>query len=936
MLLPVGGDFQALQTPSASPLQTYTFYGSGPLLQLSSQAQLAPMESQLPGHQQPQLPPQHSTQINLEPREPPLPYLVQTPSSSLSMDLSFGATGATSGSHGQPRGSMDTSSPGGGGGGDGGAAAIAPNFSGVSGGISEYDGDGCGCWSSALSISVPPPPPRPPQQGFGSDGAHAAAPPLPLPPQLLQWPAGALVTTDGSGTVVWAPVARLPPPPAAAAAAAATPSGMATGPSYDVHSQRAQVQTLPPASLLPLMVPSETAAGVAFQASSAPGLQPGLGLLGLGQGPGPGPGPGPGSAVAAGPAQAQVSEQARGPGPEPTAQLPAAAVGGGWGTVAGAAGAGVAPRGMAPPFSGAGAAAAVTAAAAAGAGAAVPLAPASAQGYHFGGGGLHAAAADRPAPAGTAAAAVAAAGAVTAAAVAATAAAGGHCGPTLRSVAGQAGPAAPPPGTVAAAAATTTSGGVSGAALLAQLVAEAAAGGWAAVATGLAPLPPAQGRTAEELLAGLDLQEVFAPPKPSHAKRIRGHVRRAADLKAALADRVRAIQRLAAQNADLRGRAKVLELVVRCRDEQLRLLRNHRTSADGRVYYVEQLGVGMGGGAGGAAGVGGGGEGGGEGGGGGGGALVPYIGTNAAALATMPATELLQMFRRIVADVSASLAAVENRDESASPAAAEATDPRNRKPTRGWSQPSPPPDDATAPVPAPVTAGPEAGVGHSGGDNAAMQLAMTMTTGTLPGPVVAAAAGGGASVGRPGSMARLRGQMALFRNLLRYLGLVNEEACKFADTTLTGETAAPEPGHWLRVVMALGLNQQQLADAAALHTCWQDWLARIHAERRSVTSALDALLSINRYGATYLESVGRYGTDRDAIHKIHANVMRERILLVLTGEVFCCHILTDIQWARAIVHSYPYILDVWELVRAASQLYYATTRGLMSASLSSS
>ncbi|EFJ52731.1 hypothetical protein VOLCADRAFT_86011 [Volvox carteri f. nagariensis] len=361
--------------------------------------------------------------------------------------------------------------------------------------------------------------------------------------------------------------------------------------------------------------------------------------------------------------------------------------------------------------------------------------------------------------------------------------------------------------------------------------------------------------------------------------RIRGHVRRAAELKAQLATRVRAIQRLAAENADLRGRAKVLELVVRCRDEQLRLLRNYRTSANGRVYYVEQPGLLLlGEGATGAAANGvavaavGGGQSGGEGG-DSPGAMVPYVGVNAAALAVMSAEGLLEVFRKLIHDVSLSL--------------------------------------SEAAAPAPLGSAAAAADTGNGYDSAAAAAASSS-----------------------GPLARLRDQMASFRNVLRYLGLVNEAACKFVDTNLTGKPGAPEPGHWLRVIQELHLSPQQLADAAALQSCWQDWLSRIHVERRDIAAALDQLLSVNRYGATYFESVGRYGTDRDVIHKMHANVMRERILLVLTGEVFCCHILTDIQWARAIVKSYPYILDVRELVCAASQLYYSSVRGLMAPPLS--
>lgn len=49
-------------------------------------------------------------------------------------------------------------------------------------------------------------------------------------------------------------------------------------------------------------------------------------------------------------------------------------------------------------------------------------------------------------------------------------------------------------------------------------------------------------------------------------------MRRYAELKAQLADRVRAVQQLAAENEALHGRARVMELVVAARDEQMGLL----------------------------------------------------------------------------------------------------------------------------------------------------------------------------------------------------------------------------------------------------------------------------------------------------------------------------------------------------------------------------
>ncbi|KXZ52127.1 hypothetical protein GPECTOR_10g756 [Gonium pectorale] len=491
-------------------------------------------------------------------------------------------------------------------------------------------------------------------------------------------------------------------------------------------------------------------------------------------------------------------------------------------------------------------------------------------------------------------------------------------------------------------------GGVSGAALLAELVAEAAQGEWAALAAGLAPLPGGGGggQSAEELLAGLDLADVFAPPKPSAAKRIRGHVRRAAELRCALAERVRSIQRLAAENAALRGRSRVLELVVRCRDEQVRLLRHHRPSPDGRVYTTTALllpeqeqgvAVGPAGAPDWAAAAGGSGDGGGvgvgvgvssssNGGGGGGcgeavlagplalaaeelGVLLPGGVGGLTALATMPASGLLDLFRRLVSALSGSLTAVQGQGQGQGQAADD--------PGAGGR--------TSARLPERGAAGgfsPEAGAAGGGACGPSM-------CGPSPLAVVAAgslAAGGGGS-GPRGPMARLRGQMAVFRAVVRYLWLVNDEVCRRAgreaglvDTMLTGDTAAPEPGHWLRVVVGLGLSGQQLADAAALYACWQEWLGRIHGERRSIAACLDTLLSVNRYGAAYSETVGQYGTDRDTIHKMHANVMREKA----SGDGG--HILSDLQWARAIVASYPYVMDARELVRAAAELHAAGGR----------
>jgi hypothetical protein len=139
-----------------------------------------------------------------------------------------------------------------------------------------------------------------------------------------------------------------------------------------------------------------------------------------------------------------------------------------------------------------------------------------------------------------------------------------------------------------------------------------------------------------------------------------------------------------------------------------------------------------------------------------------------------------------VADVTSSLAAVERE----APAAAAAGSGRSGKATRGSSRSAQEPEAQAA----------------TGGGAAALTLSYPSLS---------------SSSSYSTALAQLRRQMGLFRNVLRYLGLVNEEAAKFADTTLAGEVAAPEAGHWLRVVGALGLSRQQMADAAALHACWQ-------------------------------------------------------------------------------------------------------------------
>lgn len=90
----------------------------------------------------------------------------------------------------------------------------------------------------------------------------------------------------------------------------------------------------------------------------------------------------------------------------------------------------------------------------------------------------------------------------------------------------------------------------------------------------------------------------------------------------------------------------------------------------------------------------------------------------------------------------------------------------------------------------------------------------------------------------------------------------------------------------------------------------QEWLRRVHDERASLSAALAQLMSIPKYGNAYGETVAHLAayngaTDAAAIQRLQSNVMRERVLLVLAAEVFCCYILNDVQWARAIVHSYP-------------------------------
>ncbi|MEW5317787.1 MAG: hypothetical protein WDW38_009056 [Sanguina aurantia] len=50
-----------------------------------------------------------------------------------------------------------------------------------------------------------------------------------------------------------------------------------------------------------------------------------------------------------------------------------------------------------------------------------------------------------------------------------------------------------------------------------------------------------------------------------------------------------------------------------------------------------------------------------------------------------------------------------------------------------------------------------------------------------------------------------------------------------------------------------------------------------------------------------------------------------RCLILLVGEVLTTRILTHTQWARSVVQSYPFVLDVWALLRAVTGLYRAAS-----------
>lgn len=56
-----------------------------------------------------------------------------------------------------------------------------------------------------------------------------------------------------------------------------------------------------------------------------------------------------------------------------------------------------------------------------------------------------------------------------------------------------------------------------------------------------------------------------------------------------------------------------------------------------------------------------------------------------------------------------------------------------------------------------------------------------------------------------------------------------------------------------------------------------------------------------------------------------ARWFRCRCLILLVGEVLTTRILTHTQWARSVVQSYPFVLDVWALLRAVTGLYRAAS-----------
>mmetsp|Transcript_38162 Transcript_38162/g.96570 ORF Transcript_38162/g.96570 Transcript_38162/m.96570 type:complete len:442 (+) Transcript_38162:1601-2926(+) len=165
---------------------------------------------------------------------------------------------------------------------------------------------------------------------------------------------------------------------------------------------------------------------------------------------------------------------------------------------------------------------------------------------------------------------------------------------------------------------------------------------------------------------------------------------------------------------------------------------------------------------------------------------------------------------------------------------------------------------------------------------------------------------------------------------LKYCTLVRDDTLLLAARNVnegqgSGEDVGPfhaADAHWAAVVSNLGFSQEQAMNAWLLLDLYSGWHNRVLAERSEISGTLSRALSANSYGQGYRTANDVSGlTEAQLVDKLHNNLVQERCLIFLITDVFYSNVLSAVQIAKLMVHSYPRIPDHIAILSAAAALY---------------
>ena len=178
---------------------------------------------------------------------------------------------------------------------------------------------------------------------------------------------------------------------------------------------------------------------------------------------------------------------------------------------------------------------------------------------------------------------------------------------------------------------------------------------------------------------------------------------------------------------------------------------------------------------------------------------------------------------------------------------------------------------------------------------------------------------------KPGAVGRILELVSSISGFFRNISLLNP-LCMYQLKLLNMETGLPETPpeeHWVRVVTALQLSDEQKRSINSCYDLYKKALEKIYRDREELSAQLVQAQKLLAAGsASQLDSNSlQLELDVDLIlDQLDLNLAREHTVRMMFASFSSRKVLTPLQFAKGAVHCYPYFPDGPSMALALSKV----------------